>query len=80
LLRGPDLALAGSAGGFLLTTELLYRLWSAPGIDQPFVPGHNFGSFVDLALFGRLSEGNWATFTSFPRRPLSLQASWLSGS
>jgi predicted acyltransferase len=66
LMRRPGWVVAGSAFGLVLTTELLYRLWAVPGFDQPFVPGHNFGSYLDLALFGRLSEGNWVTFNIVP--------------
>ncbi len=66
LLRCSALSIAGVAAGIILTTELLYRLWPAPGFDQLFTPGHNFGSIVDLSLFGRLSEGDWVTFNIVP--------------
>ncbi len=56
----------GFAIGLVVLTELLYRLWPLPGFDQPFIPGHNFGSYVDLTLFGRLSEGNWVAFNIIP--------------
>ena len=52
--------------GLLLLTELLYRLWAAPGFDQPFVPDHNFGSWVDMKLMGKLSEGHWVAFNAIP--------------
>lgn len=66
LLRSTDWIVAGSAGGVLIATELLYRFWPVPGSDQSFVPGQNFGAFIDLALFRRLSEGNWVTFNIVP--------------
>jgi predicted acyltransferase len=66
LLRRPPWLLAGSALGLLAMTEFLYRSWAAPGFDRPFVPGQNFGSYLDLTLFGRLSEANWVTFNIVP--------------
>ena len=66
LLRRSVRVQAGLALGLLLMSGLLYRLWAVPGFDQPFVPGHNFGSYLDLTLFGRLSEGNWVTFNIVP--------------
>jgi len=66
LLRRPLWLLAGTALGLLFMTEILYRFWAIPGFDRPFVPGQNFGSYVDLTLFGRLSEANWVTFNIVP--------------
>jgi predicted acyltransferase len=66
LIKSPAWVVAGSTLGLILTTELFYRLWSVPGFNQPFVPAHNFGSYLDLTLFGRLSEGNWVTFNIIP--------------
>jgi predicted acyltransferase len=52
---------------FLLgLSEVLYRTWSVPGFDQPFVPDHNFGSYVDLLLMGKLSRGHWVAFNAVP--------------
>lgn len=53
--------------GLLLLTEVLYRLWSVPGFDQPFVKDHNFGSYVDLLLMGKLNPGGgWVAFNCVP--------------
>jgi predicted acyltransferase len=54
------------AFGLIAITELLYRLWVMPGFDQPFVPGHNFGSYVDRLIMGGLSEGYWVAFNIVP--------------
>ena len=66
LLRKPAWLQAAAALGLLAVTEGLYRLWSVPGFDQAFVPGKNFGSYLDQALFGRVSEGSWVTFNIVP--------------
>lgn len=52
--------------GILMLTECLYRFWAVPGFNQPFVPGHNFGSYIDMLLMGKLSEGHWVAFNSIP--------------
>ena len=50
----------------LILTELLYRFWPMPGFNQPFVPDHNFGSWMDFVLMGKLSSGHWVAFNAVP--------------
>src|SRR2546427_8833036 len=50
----------------LLISELAYRLWPVPRFNEPFVPDHNFGSYVDLVLMGKLSRGHWVAFNAVP--------------
>jgi predicted acyltransferase len=50
----------------LIATELLYRLWPVAGFNQPFVPDHGFGAWVDLKLMHKLSEGHWVAFNAVP--------------
>jgi predicted acyltransferase len=50
----------------LVLTEVLYRTWAVPGFNQPFVPDHNFGSWVDLAIMPQLSSGHWVAFNAVP--------------
>jgi predicted acyltransferase len=52
--------------GLLILTEVLYRTWPVPGFNQPFVPDHNFGSWVDLAIMPHLSSGHWVAFNAVP--------------
>ncbi len=52
--------------GLLVLAELLYRFWPVPGFNQAFVPDHNFGSWVDLQLMGKLSSGHWVAFNAVP--------------
>jgi predicted acyltransferase len=52
--------------GLILLTELIYRLYWVPGYDQPFVPDHNFGSWVDMLVSGELSAGHWVSFNAIP--------------
>lgn len=50
----------------ILVSDLLYRFWSVEGFNQPFVAGHNFGSWTDLMLTGSLEHGNWVPFNAIP--------------
>jgi len=50
----------------LLITDLLYRFTNIPGFNQPFTPGHNFGSWADLQLMGKLNSDNWVAINFFP--------------
>ena len=60
------------AFGLLILTELLYRLWAVPGFNQPFVPGQNFGSYIDMLLIGKLSDGHWVAFSAVPLAALTI--------
>ena len=51
----------------LIGMELLYRLWAVPGFDQPFVKDHNFGSYMDLVLMGKINAGGgWVAINCIP--------------
>ena len=66
LIRRPARTQIGAALGLVGLTELLYRFWSVAGFDQPFTPGHNFGSWLDTALFVAISEESLVTFNLVP--------------
>ncbi|MEW5899903.1 MAG: DUF5009 domain-containing protein [Acidobacteriota bacterium] len=50
----------------LVLSEALYRFFPVAGFNQPFTPDHNFGSWIDLQLMGKLSEGHWVAFNAVP--------------
>jgi predicted acyltransferase len=53
--------------GLLLLSELLYRFTGIPGYDQPFVKDHNFGSFMDMVLMGKINPGGgWVAINCIP--------------
>jgi predicted acyltransferase len=53
--------------GLLLLSESLYRFTSIPGYDQPFVKDHNFGSFMDMVLMGKINNGGgWVAINFIP--------------
>ncbi|HRR26588.1 MAG TPA: DUF5009 domain-containing protein [Acidobacteriota bacterium] len=67
LMRYRPSTQIGASAALLLITEALYRLWSVPGFDQPFVKDHNFGSYVDMLLMGKLNPGGgWVAFNCVP--------------
>lgn len=56
-----------SSIGLLLLTEILYRSFSVEGFDQPFVKDHNFGTWMDLVLMGKINPGGgWVTINFIP--------------
>ncbi len=53
--------------GLLALTEILYRYTGIQGYDQPFVKDHNFGSFMDMVLMGKINHGGgWVTINAIP--------------
>ncbi|MEZ5072618.1 MAG: DUF5009 domain-containing protein [Bacteroidales bacterium] len=53
--------------GLLVLSESLYRFTGIPGYDQPFVKDHNFGSFMDMMLMGKLNPGGgWVAINCLP--------------
>ncbi len=53
--------------GLLLLTEVLYRTFSLEGYNQPFVKDHNFGSWMDIILMGKINPGGgWVTINFIP--------------
>jgi predicted acyltransferase len=50
----------------LLVSEMLYRFWPVAGFNQPFVPDQNFGSWFDLLVMGKLSNGHWVAINALP--------------
>jgi predicted acyltransferase len=69
--------------GFILATEVIYRTFWIAGYNQPFVPDHNFGSWVDMLISGELSAGHWVAFNAIPTAAHTiwgvLAGTWLMG-
>lgn len=66
IMRRSVLAQIGFTFSLLTVTELLFRFWAVPGFNQSFIPDHNFGSYIDLALLGKLSPDHWVVFNALP--------------
>lgn len=52
--------------GLLAITELLYRSFWIEGFNQPFVAGHNFGTWFDSLYSGVDTEDYWVSFNAIP--------------
>jgi len=63
--RRPRTQLAWSFA-LIIFTETIYRVFWVPGYNQPFVPDHNFGSWVDMLISGELSADHWVSFNAIP--------------
>ena len=51
----------------LLLNEVLYRTFPLEGYNQPFVKDHNFGSWMDMVLMGKINNGGgWVTINCIP--------------
>ncbi|HSH19134.1 MAG TPA: DUF5009 domain-containing protein [Draconibacterium sp.] len=53
--------------GLLILTEISYRTFPLEGYNQPFVKDHNFGSWMDLVLMGKINNGGgWVAINFIP--------------
>lgn len=66
MMRRPAREQIALSFGLILLTEVIYRVFWVQGFNQPFVPDHNFGSWVDMLISGELSAGHWVSFNAIP--------------
>jgi predicted acyltransferase len=53
--------------GLLILTEIAYRTFPLEGYNQPFVKDHNFGSWMDMVLMGKINNGGgWVAINFIP--------------
>ena len=53
--------------GLLILTEIAYRTFPLEGYNQPFVKDHNFGSWMDMVLMGKMNNGGgWVAINFIP--------------
>jgi predicted acyltransferase len=66
VMRRPAREQVALSLGLIVLSETLYRVFWAPGFNQPFVPDRNFGAWVDMRISGELSAGHWVSFNAVP--------------
>ena len=66
IFRLPISTQLGISFGLLLLSDVLYRSFPVAGFDQPFVKGHNLGSWMDLVLMGKINNGGWVAINCVP--------------
>lgn len=53
--------------GLLILTEVAFRTFPLEGYNQPFVKDHNFGSWMDMVLMGKINNGGgWVAINFIP--------------
>jgi len=53
--------------GLLVLSETLYRTFPLDGYNQPFVKDHNFGTWMDMVLMGKINNGGgWVAINAIP--------------
>ncbi len=53
--------------GLLVLSETLYRTFPLDGYNQPFVKDHNFGTWMDTILMGKINNGGgWVAINAIP--------------
>lgn len=53
--------------GLLVLIESLYRTFPLEGYNQPFVKDHNFGTWMDMLLMGKINRGGgWVAINCIP--------------
>lgn len=53
--------------GLLILTEIAYRTFPLDGYNQPFMKDHNFGSWMDMVLMGKINNGGgWVAINFIP--------------
>ena len=66
IFKWPIGAQLGVSFGLILLTEILYRFFPVEGFNQPFVPDHNFGAWIDRILMGKLNPDHWVAVNCIP--------------
>ncbi|MFT3705185.1 MAG: DUF5009 domain-containing protein [Agriterribacter sp.] len=66
VMRKPMIWQIIFSAGLIVFTDVIYRLWSVPGFNQPFAADHNFGSWVDVMMTGGVNEDRWVAFNAVP--------------
>ena len=46
--------------------ELIYRIFPLDGFNHPFIPGENFGAWLNIQISGKEDGGHWAIFNAIP--------------
>lgn len=66
IMKKPTVVQLGLSVFLILITEGLYRFFPVEGFNQAFVPGENFGAWVNILIAGQEDGGHWAMFNAIP--------------
>jgi len=66
IMRKPVAVQIGFSVLLILISEALYRFSPVEGFTNAFVPGENFGAWVNILIAGKEDTGHWAMFNAIP--------------
>ncbi|MFH4964776.1 DUF5009 domain-containing protein [Gaetbulibacter sp. M235] len=66
IIRKKPIIQIGFSVLLILISESLYRYFSVEGFNHAFVPGQNFGAWLNILISGEEDSGHWAMFDAIP--------------
>lgn len=66
LIRKKPIVQIGASLLLILISEALYRFFPVEGFNHAFVPGQNFGAWLNILISGEEDGGHWAMFNAIP--------------
>ncbi|GGK34186.1 membrane protein [Yeosuana aromativorans] len=66
IIRKKPMIQIGFSLLLILISEGIYRFFPVEGFNQAFVPGHNFGAWLNILISGNEDTGHWAMFNAIP--------------
>lgn len=66
IMRKPATFQIGVSVLLILINEGIYRFFPIEGFNEAFVPGHNFGAWLNILISGSEDSGHWAMFNAVP--------------
>tara|TARA_R110002051_G_scaffold87713_4_gene154490 strand:- start:37434 stop:38531 length:1098 start_codon:yes stop_codon:yes gene_type:complete len=66
IIRKKPILQIGFSVVLILISESLYRFFSVEGFNHAFLPGQNFGAWVNILISGEEDSGHWAIFNAIP--------------
>lgn len=66
IIRKKPIVQIGFSVVLILISEGLYRFFPVEGFNHAFVPGENFGAWLNILISGEEDSGHWAMFNAIP--------------
>ncbi len=66
IIRKKPIIQIGLSVLLILISESIYRFFPVEGFNQAFVPGQNFGAWLNILISGEEDSGHWAMFNAIP--------------
>lgn len=66
LIRKKPVVQIGVSVLLILISEALFRFFPVEGFNHAFVPGENFGAWLNILISGEEDSGHWAMFNAIP--------------